>query len=232
MNIEPIPQLHDQLRAARPLDINLNIGVADRAGELTFYEANEIPGWSTFSPKLAASYRDRGIQLQEYPIRVRTLAEICDEHELGPIDFLKVDAEGFEREVLAGADWNRWRPRLVVVEDAWPAQWEHLLLDAGYFLVRQATLNRFYARLEDGHLAETFRAPLGPTDDFIWHRHAQVLSAMTHRFDSGEDFGLASLRVSLWLRRQAIRHPRLASACRKIMRQGQTGEKVSGPQCP
>ena len=40
---------------------------------------------------------------------------------------------------------------------------------------------------------------------------------MTERFDVGEDFGPASLRLALWLRRQAGRHPGLASACRKVL---------------
>ena len=218
VNVEPIPGLHARLCAARPGDINLNLGLADRTGELTFFESPELPGWSTFSPALAAAYRERRLELREYPIPITTLAHVCSEYVSGPIDFLKVDAEGFEREVLAGADWDRWRPRLVVVEDAWPERWEHLLLDAGYLLAHRSRLNRFYARVEDAHLADALRAPLSPADDFVWHRHAQVLAAMTERFDRGEDFGPSALRAVLWLRRQATRHPVLASACRKVMR--------------
>jgi len=217
VNVEPIPGLFGRLRDARPRDINLNLGLSDREGRLPFYESPELPGWSTFSAELAASYRDRRMEFREHSIPVTTLARVCDEHVCGPIDFLKVDVEGFEREVLAGGDWTRWRPRIVVVEDAWPERWEHLLLDAGYLLARRSRMNRFYARVEDKHLAEALRAPLNPGDDFVRHRHAQVLAAMTERFDTGEDFGPAALRVALWLRRQATRHPRLASACRKVM---------------
>jgi FkbM family methyltransferase len=217
VNVEPIPALHGRLLEARPRDVNLNLGLSDREGRLLFYEAPERPGWSTFSAGLAASYRDRGLKLREDSIPVTTLARLCEENALGPIDFLKVDVEGFEREVLVGGDWTRWRPRIVVVEDAWPDRWEPFLLEAGYLLAHRSRMNRFYVRVEDGHLAEVFREPLGPADDFVWHRHARVLAAMTERFDRGEDFGPAALRVALWLRREATRHPVLASACRKVL---------------
>ena len=218
VNVEPISDLCGRLRDARPRDINLNLGLSDREGQLTFFESPDLPGWSTFSPDLAASYRDRRMTLREHQIPVTTLAQVCDEHVQGSIDFLKVDAEGLEREVLSGGDWTRWRPRIVVVEDAWPERWEHLLLDAGYLLAHRSRMNRFYVRVEDGHLADSLRTPLCPRDHFVRHRHAQVLAAMTESFERGEDFGPAALRVALWLRRQAVRHPSLALACRKFMR--------------
>ena len=218
VNVEPIAGLCGRLRDARPHDINLNLGLSDRDGQLTFHESPDLPGWSTFSAGLAASYRDRGMELREYQVPVTTLANVCAEHVRGPIDFLKVDAEGLEREVLAGGDWTRWRPRIVVVENAWPEHWEHLLLDSGYLLARQSRMNRFYTRVEDGHLADRLQAPLGPQDDYARHRHAQLLATMTERFESGEDFGPATLKVALWLRRQATRHTRLAAVSRKILR--------------
>jgi FkbM family methyltransferase len=218
VNIEPISGLCERLREVRPRDITLNLGVSDHEGELTFYESPDLPGWSTFSAEMAASYYERKMSLREYRISVTTLARICDEHVQGPIDFLKVDAEGFEREVIAGGNWTRWRPKVVVVENAWPEHWEYLLLGAGYILAHRSKLNRFYARVEDEELVETLRAPLGPEDDFVRHRHAQILAGMTRRFDSGEDFGPAAMRVALWLHRQSIRHPNLAKAYRKLMR--------------
>ena len=32
------------------------------------------------------------------------------------IDILKIDVEGWERAVIDGADWDRWRPRAIVVK--------------------------------------------------------------------------------------------------------------------
>ncbi len=217
INVEPITNLFERLQSARPRDINLNVGLSDQVGHLTFHESMDIPGWSTFSRDLANSYQNRGMTLRESLIPVTTLARICEEHVTKPIDFLKVDVEGFEREILAGADWSRWRPRVVIVEDAWPERWEHLLFDNGYILAHRSQMNRFYTRIEDD-AASKLLAPLGPDDDFVRHRHAQVLAGLTHRFDSGEDFGPATLGMALWLRRQATRHPVLTSTCRYVTR--------------
>ena len=104
INIEPIPRLHDRLRAARPRDVNLNVGLADRGGQLTFHECPAIDAWSTFSREVADHHRSRGVEVQEYPVPVTTLAEICAQHVRGEIDFLKIDVEGLEREVIAGGD--------------------------------------------------------------------------------------------------------------------------------
>ena len=47
---------------------------------------------------------------------VRTLAALCAEAGLTRIDFLKIDVEGAEAEAIAGMDFKRWRPRVVLVE--------------------------------------------------------------------------------------------------------------------
>ena len=55
-------------------------------------------------------------------------------HGVEEIDFLKVDVEGAERDVLAGADWRRFRPKVVLAEAVAPgtmapshAEWEPIL---------------------------------------------------------------------------------------------------------
>ena len=45
------------------------------------------------------------------------LAEILDTEQMGAFDFLNVDVEGYDLEVLESNDWSRWRPSIVAVED-------------------------------------------------------------------------------------------------------------------
>ena len=55
----------------------------------------------------------------EIPVATLPLAEILERH-LPPgqaIDFMNVDVEGHDFEVLESNDWKRFRPRIVVVED-------------------------------------------------------------------------------------------------------------------
>ena len=55
---------------------------------------------------------------------VRTLTALCAEAGLGKIDFLKIDVEGAEAEVLAGMDFALFRPRVVMIEAIAPGSME------------------------------------------------------------------------------------------------------------
>lgn len=92
----------------------------------------------------------------------------------GSVDFLKVDVEGFEREVLAGADWSSFRPRVVVMEATMPksdepahAAWEPILFEAGYRFAMFDGLNRFYAHADEPALLQTLAIPANVFDDFV-----------------------------------------------------------------
>src|SRR5580693_6742787 len=60
--------------------------------------------------------RRGGFQRVSYLVRTRSLADICAEYVVGQIHFLKIDAEGAELETLAGCDFTRYRPWIVLIE--------------------------------------------------------------------------------------------------------------------
>src|SRR5262249_49176734 len=117
VNIEPVPQAYDRLCADRPRDRNLNLGLADAEGFLTFYE---LPHPPPSAPERAPLRRPAGEGVVERRGRVSPLARVSADQVAGPIHFLSVDVEGYERHVLQGADWTRWRPAVVLVEATRP----------------------------------------------------------------------------------------------------------------
>src|SRR5262249_61909031 len=117
-------------------------------GSRTFYEFPAAAGLSTLSADLAAAHRGRQLTCVERTVPLRTLRSICAEYVRGPIDFLSVDVEGQEREVLAGADWSQYRPRVVLVESNRPEEGEPILLTAGYHPAAFSGINRYYVRHE------------------------------------------------------------------------------------
>jgi len=176
INIEPSPPIFDRLQHDRPDQINLNVGVGDVATTLTFYETPTLHGWSTFRLELAEHYRSIGVGVVERPVPVRTLSEVCAEHVGNrPIDFLKVDAEGFEKQVLFGMDFGRWRPRVLLIENVWPSEWEAHILAAGYLHAAFDGLNRFYVRAEDQAILEAFRAPVNILDNFVPYEYVRLM---------------------------------------------------------
>lgn len=117
INIEPNPQLMDRFVSVRPKDINLNIGVGRERSTLPFYSINPDT-LSTFDRGAADEAKRQGYKIEKtVDVEVHLLAEILDKHLAGrPIDFISVDVEGFELDVLESNDWNRFRPTIVMIE--------------------------------------------------------------------------------------------------------------------
>lgn len=185
VNVEPNAKFN-RLAQDRPRDINLNVAIGDQEGEQTFYEFSENPALSTFVKLEADEHTQRfGYQYIPRRVPVRTLRSICTEHSVGAIDFMSIDVEGYERQVLSGADWRRWRPRVVLIEATRPHQtetthagWESLLLAADYRFAYFDGLNRFYLRAEDASLQRHFDVPPNVFDDYILYEHIVQMESL------------------------------------------------------
>ncbi len=121
---------------------------------------------------------------------VTTLRTLCEQHAPPAIDFLKIDVEGAEREVLLGNDWRRFRPKIVVAEalapvtmaPAWET-WEPLLTGNGYRFAFFDSLNRYYVADEHAGLADAARrvACLRSTDDEVQRLQAGARRPLASR---------------------------------------------------
>jgi FkbM family methyltransferase len=185
INVEPTAGPFAALEAARPDDINLCVGLADFEGAATLFEGPpDNHGSSTFDPRLAEDLAAHGAAVTEVvDVPITTLANVCKEW-VGEraIDFLKIDVEGWERAVIDGADWDRWRPRVIVIEAVVPNtptpshhDWEPTLLEAGYVCTLFDGLNRFYARADDPELHQPLSVAANLFDEAIDFRHAHEL---------------------------------------------------------
>jgi FkbM family methyltransferase len=79
-------------------------------------------------------------------VPIRTLDSLLDEADAPkPLDFLSIDVEGHEIEVLRGFDIARWRPRLILLEDHVADLAKHRFMkSAGYRLIRRYENNGWY----------------------------------------------------------------------------------------
>jgi FkbM family methyltransferase len=119
INIEPNPDAFRLFQSDRGRDTNLQLGVSDRPGRLTYYQFDES-ALNTFDETLAFW------RLANTPFRLVTKIEVAVERlddileRALPanqcIDFLSIDVEGLDFAVLQSNDWQRFRPTCVLVE--------------------------------------------------------------------------------------------------------------------
>lgn len=173
INVEPGRIFHD-LKRDRPRDINIEAAVSSSSGEITFYEFDHaLSGLSTTSADLVERISRNHRPPQIRKVKTLTLKEIFESNQVRTIDFLKVDVEGHEGQVLKSNDWDRWRPRVLVIESNHFQEWEPFLNSVGYEFSLFDGINRFYFRKEEPELRTSLSAPANVTDDFIPYRHVQ-----------------------------------------------------------
>ena len=164
INLEPNKDLYNLIIKARPRDINLNIGAADKKGELTPRQYPDGDGLSTFSKatqkdyqKTTSTYKQYTNNYKDYKVAVKPLKDIFRENKVNIINFMNIDVEGFEYQVIAGNDWDKYRPQVLCIEANHIAEdWRPLLKKANYDLVFFDGLNNYYVAHEHPEIVENF----------------------------------------------------------------------------
>jgi len=160
INIEPIPELAEALRAERPRDVTLQLALAAATGETTF---RQYAGWglSTLSTEMVTEHEAHPTpwtaEYTDYVVETATLASVLAEHTLAHVHVFKVDVEGAEYDVLTGVDWELFVPDLVCIEtEHIRTDWFPILREAGYQQVFHDGLNAYLLSTEARHRAEYF----------------------------------------------------------------------------
>ena len=149
INIEPLPDKFQLLSKYRTRDINLNIGVGQNKTNAVLM----IDGYNGCKSSLIYNKEMR------FPTRINikidTVANICKQFVPSgtKIDFLKIDVEGSEKDVLLGIDFVNYRPKVICIESLNNTEnnntaeylgWENILIENDYVFAYEYWINRFY----------------------------------------------------------------------------------------
>jgi len=120
INIDAMPGSMAKFKRSRPKDINIEVPILLNEGQMTYYQFNE-PALNGFSDTLS---NDRN-QNTKYKLIKKTelygypLSYILEKYfpsQISQIDFMSIDVEGLDLEVLKSNNWDKYRPNVLLVE--------------------------------------------------------------------------------------------------------------------
>ena len=162
INIDAMPGSMKLFKEIRPLDINLEIPIADHAGLLDYHIFNE-PALNTLSKEIAEAHSQvEGYFIKEViRLETNTLKAILDQYLPSGqmIDFLTIDAEGLDFQILKSNDWTKYRPNVVLIENYLTlkkmtgSEIDSYLTRKGYEMYAKTVNTYFYIRIEEDALA-------------------------------------------------------------------------------
>jgi len=215
INVEPIFNNWELFRRERPRDVNLNVAVASIPGATQFCETLDDNALSTLNSARIAQLAQTGVRTLTYTVECVTGDSILEEHG-EPIDFLKIDVEGAEDDVLRSIDLERYKPGVLVIEAVAPlvfsgwsrfaldrapaAAWEPRVLSHGYVPAYFDGLNQYYLRKDLSHLASRLELPPGVFDFIIpgleekFHRQQRETHAAMTASIAQKDSLIAALK--------------------------------------
>lgn len=185
MLVEPQAALCDKLRRERKNSAVFQVACSgpDKEGEASLHIAAH-DGISTLEPQADS----HGIQfVGTERVKITTLDKVLSMAGTVKVDFLSLDVEGYEIEVMRGFDFKKYQPSLILIEDGVRNLDKHRYLKRqGYRLVKRTSLNNWYV-------------PAGqPFRMTFWLERLELFRKMF--------LGLPFRKLTLWRRRRRAQH--------------------------
>lgn len=155
INIEPNPDVAGLFSKWRPRDINLSMGVSPEKSQIEYFRFDQ-PALNSFSEEV----KNRLLPRLKDTMLIETLplSDILKKNlEPGQmIDFMNVDAEGMDMEILQSNDWEKYRPRSImvevqfsIIEDLIESEMHLFLTEKGYSCYSKLSRSAFYVDLKN-----------------------------------------------------------------------------------
>lgn len=116
VTIEPDPELYGRIRRARRRDTNLNAGLGSGRGslQLHIFASRTL---NTFSAEEAERYVADGHQvIDTAQIDILTFEDVMERYCQRVPDFVSLDVEGMDVEILQSIDFSRFQPTVFCIE--------------------------------------------------------------------------------------------------------------------
>jgi FkbM family methyltransferase len=119
INIDAMPGSMSLFNNFRSRDINLEIPISNGDEVLTYYSFNE-PALNSFSTDLSQERNGKNEYFIQQEIKLQTskLSNVLDKYlPFGTtIDFLSIDVEGLDLDILHSMDLSKYKPKIILIE--------------------------------------------------------------------------------------------------------------------
>jgi len=143
VNIDASKTSIDLFNMSRKKDINLNLAISNFDGETYYYENSPI------------NQQNSLIQMNKLQKKIKikclTLDTVLNNKNLDEFDYLNIDVEGSELEVIKGFNLKRFNPKLITIENNDLTIDEYLksevckiLIENDYILVNKIGVTNFF----------------------------------------------------------------------------------------
>jgi FkbM family methyltransferase len=117
--VEPDPSLHTVIKAKRKHDKLLTCGIAlHQSGSAKFYIfPAPYSGWNTFSDEEVAVRAKMGVAVEkEITVPLRNINDVIKDNFTGTPDFVSIDVEGLDEEIIRSLDFASYSPKVLCIE--------------------------------------------------------------------------------------------------------------------
>src|SRR3989339_30832 len=164
INIDAMPNSMELFNKIRPRDINIEKPVSDKKEILTYYAFNE-PALNGFSKELSQEYINLNKSFHiifTKEIESVTLEEILNKYlpKNQEIDFLSIDVEGLDFMVLKSNDFEKYQPKVILME----------ILDSSLYEIQNSEITIFLKNQGYSIFAKTINTVLFIRSNFNKHR--------------------------------------------------------------
>ncbi len=160
--IEPNPGLAAKARELRPASTVCEYACTspEKVGETELFiplkDGSEETGHASLEKNV-----DEHNYSEHNAIKIKstTLTDLLEKNNIRKIDFLSIDVEGMEMDVLLGLDFEKYRPSLILMEDKHLYLNKHYFLKKkGYVLMKRANENCWYVPADGKKVPQPLKA--------------------------------------------------------------------------
>lgn len=119
INIDAMPGSMKEFNEIRKEDINIEAGISESGSELIFYSFKD-PALNSFNKKISETRIANGWELiEKINIKTFSINDILNKYlpENQKIDFINIDAEGLDFEIIKSLDWKKYKPDFLLAEN-------------------------------------------------------------------------------------------------------------------